>query len=111
MAPWAALDACPRWWTPAPGDFPVLFDSASAALGPLQGVALGGRRRCSSRPYVLGLGLGAPKAPRDVLRGLLADFDLTLARSGTRGRRAGPRRAPPARRFGRLKTSSRCGAE
>jgi lactate 2-monooxygenase len=34
------------------------------------------------RPYVWGLGLGGQEGVKQVLRSLLADFDLTLALSG-----------------------------
>jgi isopentenyl diphosphate isomerase/L-lactate dehydrogenase-like FMN-dependent dehydrogenase len=96
----AALDALPEVVDAAPGDFPVLFDSGIRSGSDIfKALALGAAAVLIGRPYVLGLGLGGAEGARDVLRGLLADFDLTLALSGyTRPGELGRDALRPARR-------------
>jgi lactate 2-monooxygenase len=96
----AALDALPEVVDAAPGDFPVLFDSGIRSGSDIfKALALGAAAVLIGRPYVLGLGLGGAEGARDVLRGLLADFDLTLALSGyTRLGELGRDALRPARR-------------
>jgi lactate 2-monooxygenase len=96
----AALDALPEVLDAAPGDFPVLFDSGIRSGSDIfKALALGAAAVLIGRPYVLGLGLGGAEGARDVLRGLLADFDLTLALSGyTRPGELGRDALRPARR-------------
>jgi lactate 2-monooxygenase len=66
-----------------PDDFPVLFDSGiRTGADVVKALALGARAVLVGRPYVWGLGLAGEQGVRQVLRGLLADFDLTLALSG-----------------------------
>jgi lactate 2-monooxygenase len=79
----AALEALPEVVDAVPEDFPVLFDSGiRTGADVLKAIALGARAVLVGRPYVWGLGLGGEQGVRQVLRGLLADFDLTLALSG-----------------------------
>lgn len=79
----AALDALPEVVDAAPDGFPVLFDSGIRSGSDIfKAVALGAAAVLIGRPYVLGLGLGGADGARDVIRGLLADFDLTMALSG-----------------------------
>lgn len=79
----AALDALPEVVDAAPDEFPVLFDSGIRSGSDIfKAVALGAAAVLIGRPYVLGLGLGGADGARDVIRGLLADFDLTMALSG-----------------------------
>ena len=96
----AALDALPEVVDAAPDDFPVLFDSGIRSGSDIfKALALGAAAVLIGRPYVLGLGLGGAEGARDVLRGLLADFDLTLALSGyTRPGELGRDALRPARR-------------
>ena len=96
----AALDALPEVVDAAPGDFPVLFDSGIRSGSDIfKALALGAAAVLIGRPYVLGLGLGGAEGARDVLRGLLADFDLTMALSGyTRLGELGRDALRPARR-------------
>jgi L-lactate dehydrogenase (cytochrome) len=66
-----------------PDDLPVLFGSGiRTGADVLKAIALGARAVLVGRPYVWGLGLGGQDGVTQVLRGLLADFDLTLALSG-----------------------------
>jgi lactate 2-monooxygenase len=79
----AALDALPEVVDAAPDDFPVLFDSGIRSGSDMfKALALGAAAVLIGRPYVLGLGLGGTDGVRAVIRGLLADFDLTMALSG-----------------------------
>jgi isopentenyl diphosphate isomerase/L-lactate dehydrogenase-like FMN-dependent dehydrogenase len=79
----AAVEALPEVVDAVPDDFPVLFDSGiRTGADVLKAVALGASAVLVGRPYVWGLGLGGEQGVRQVLRGLLADFDLTLALSG-----------------------------
>jgi isopentenyl diphosphate isomerase/L-lactate dehydrogenase-like FMN-dependent dehydrogenase len=79
----AALEALPDVVDAVPDDFPVLFDSGiRTGADVLKAIALGARAVLVGRPYVWGLGLGGEDGVKQVLRGMLADFDLTLALSG-----------------------------
>jgi lactate 2-monooxygenase len=79
----AALEALPEVVEAVPDDVPVLFDSGiRTGADVLKALALGARAVLVGRPYVWGLALGGEQGVRQVLRGLLADFDLTLALSG-----------------------------
>jgi isopentenyl diphosphate isomerase/L-lactate dehydrogenase-like FMN-dependent dehydrogenase len=96
----AALDALPEVVDAAPDDLPVLFDSGIRSGSDIfKALALGAAAVLIGRPYVLGLGLGGAEGARDVIRGLLADFDLTMALSGyTRLGELGRDALRPARR-------------
>jgi len=79
----AALEALPEIVDAVPHDFPVLFDSGiRTGADVFKAVALGARAVLVGRPYVWGLGLGGQEGVKQVLRSLLADFDLTVALSG-----------------------------
>jgi lactate 2-monooxygenase len=76
----AALDALPDVVGSVPEGFPVLFDSGvRTGADVFKALALGARAVMIGRPYVWGLALGGSDGVRQVLRGLLADFDLTMA--------------------------------
>ena len=97
----AALDALPDVVGAVPEGFPVLFDSGiRTGADVFKALALGARAVMIGRPYVWGLALGGADGVRSVLRGLLADFDLTMALTGhTTLDELGPdalRRAPRA---------------
>jgi isopentenyl diphosphate isomerase/L-lactate dehydrogenase-like FMN-dependent dehydrogenase len=78
-----AFDALPDVVEAVPEDFPVLFDSGiRTGADMVKALALGARAVLVGRPYVWGLGLGGTDGVKQVLRSLLADFDLTLALSG-----------------------------
>jgi len=77
-----ALDCLPEVCAVA-GDTPVLFDSGIRTGSDIvKAIALGARAVLVGRPYIYGLALGGEEGVRHVLRGLLADLDLTLALSG-----------------------------
>jgi isopentenyl diphosphate isomerase/L-lactate dehydrogenase-like FMN-dependent dehydrogenase len=50
----------------------------------VKALALGARAVLLGRPWVYGLGIAGTDGVRHVLRGLLADFELSLALSGHR---------------------------
>jgi lactate 2-monooxygenase len=79
----ASLEALPEIVEAVPSDFPVLFDSGiRTGADVFKALALGARAVLLGRPYVWGLGLGGESGVTQVLRGILAEFDLTLALSG-----------------------------
>jgi isopentenyl diphosphate isomerase/L-lactate dehydrogenase-like FMN-dependent dehydrogenase len=78
-----ALAALPGVVEAVPPDVPVLFDSGiRTGADVVKALALGARAVLVGRPYVWGLALAGEEGVRTVLRGLLADVDLTLALSG-----------------------------
>ncbi len=79
----AALDALPTVVDAVPEDFPVLFDSGvRSGADAIKAIALGARAVLLGRPYLWGLGIAGEDGVRQVLRGFLAELDLTLALSG-----------------------------
>ncbi len=79
----AALDALPTVVDAVPEDFPVLFDSGvRSGADAMKAIALGARAVLLGRPYLWGLGIAGEDGVRQVLRGFLAELDLTLALSG-----------------------------
>jgi lactate 2-monooxygenase len=79
----AALDALPGVVSAVGGRIPVLFDSGiRTGADVVKALALGATAVLLGRPYVWGLALGGEEGVRDVLRGFLADLDLTLALCG-----------------------------
>jgi L-lactate dehydrogenase (cytochrome) len=78
-----SLDALPPIVDAVPDDFPVLFDSGvRTGADAFKAMALGARAVLIGRPYVWGLAVGGQDGVRHVVRGLLAELDLTLALSG-----------------------------
>jgi lactate 2-monooxygenase len=66
-------------------DTTVLFDSGvRTGADVFKAVALGARSVLIGRPYAYALGLGGEDGVRQLLRGLLADLDLTMALAGQR---------------------------
>jgi isopentenyl diphosphate isomerase/L-lactate dehydrogenase-like FMN-dependent dehydrogenase len=81
-----SLDALAPIVDAVPDDFPVLFDSGvRSGADAFKALALGARAVLIGRPYVWGLALGGEQGVRHVVRGLLAELDLTLALSGYTG--------------------------
>jgi lactate 2-monooxygenase len=81
----ASLDALPGVVEAVGGRIPVLFDSGiRGGADAFKALALGATAVLLGRPYVYGLALRGEAGVRDVIRNLVADFDLTLALSGCR---------------------------
>jgi isopentenyl diphosphate isomerase/L-lactate dehydrogenase-like FMN-dependent dehydrogenase len=87
-----SLDALPSIVDVVPDDFPVLFDSGIRnGSDVFKAMALGARAVLLGRPYAWGLAVGGEQGVRHVVRGILAQLDLTLALSGhTSFERVGP---------------------
>ena len=76
----ASLEALPDVVGAVPEGFPVLLDSGiRTGADVFKALALGARAVLIGRPYAWGLALAGAEGVRHVLRGLLADFDLTMA--------------------------------
>jgi isopentenyl diphosphate isomerase/L-lactate dehydrogenase-like FMN-dependent dehydrogenase len=80
-----ALDALPGIVDAVGDQAEILFDSGIRTGSDIvKALALGARAVLVGRPWVYGLALGGTDGVRQVLRTLLADFDLALALSGHR---------------------------
>ncbi len=80
-----ALDALPDVCEAIDGRIPVLFDSGiRTGADVFKALALGARAVLLGRPYVYGLGVAGEAGVRDVVRNLLAEFDLTMGLAGCR---------------------------
>jgi lactate 2-monooxygenase len=67
------------------GRIPILLDSGiRGGADAFKALALGATAVLLGRPYVYGLALRGEEGVRDVIRNLVADFDLTMALSGCR---------------------------
>jgi lactate 2-monooxygenase len=79
----ASLDALPAIVDAVGDDLEILLDSGvRTGADVLKGLALGADAAFVGRPYLWGLGVGGEAGVIGVLRGLLAEFDLTLGLSG-----------------------------
>ena len=79
----ATLDALPAVRDAVGDEFPVLLDSGiRTGADAFKAIALGADAVLLGRPYIWGLGVAGEAGVRAVLRGFLADLDLTLALSG-----------------------------
>ncbi|MFD7661164.1 alpha-hydroxy-acid oxidizing protein [Streptomyces sp. NPDC059788] len=79
----AALDALIDVVAEVGTETEVLFDSGiRGGADVFKALALGARAVLLGRPYVYGLALGGAAGVEHVVRGLLADFDLTMGLSG-----------------------------
>jgi lactate 2-monooxygenase len=80
-----SLDALPGVVEAVGGRIPVLFDSGvRGGADAFKALALGAKAVLLGRPYVYGLALDGEAGVREVIRNLVADFDLTMALSGYR---------------------------
>lgn len=80
-----AIDALPDIVDTVQGDIPVLMDSGiRRGADIVKAIALGANAVLLGRPYMYGLALAGEDGVRQVLRNLIADFDLTMALSGNR---------------------------
>jgi lactate 2-monooxygenase len=81
-----ALDALPGVVDAVPGSMPVLFDSGvRTAADAFVALALGARAVLLGRPYMWALAVGGEAGVTELLRGFLAELDLTFALSGYTG--------------------------
>ncbi|MBS1883216.1 MAG: alpha-hydroxy-acid oxidizing protein, partial [Actinobacteria bacterium] len=79
----AALDALPAVRAAVPTELPVLLDSGvRSGADALKAIALGADAVCVGRPYLWALALGGEAGVRQVLRGLLAELELTMSLCG-----------------------------
>ena len=79
----SALEALPEVVKAVGGQFPVLFDSGiRRGADMFKALALGATSVLLGRPYMWGLALDGTDGVVEVIRRLLADFDLTLALAG-----------------------------
>jgi lactate 2-monooxygenase len=78
----ATLDSLPSV-VEAAGDLPVLLDSGiRSGRDAAVALALGAKAVLIGRPYVYALALAGETGVRELIRNILAEFDLTLALSG-----------------------------
>ncbi|MBW3572497.1 MAG: lactate 2-monooxygenase [Gemmatimonadetes bacterium] len=81
----ASLDALPGVVDAVGGRMPVLMDSGiRGGADVFKAVALGARAVCLGRPYVYGLALAGAEGVGEVIRNLLAEFELTMGLAGCR---------------------------
>ena len=79
----ASLDALPPIADAVGGEMAVLFDSGiRSGADVFKALALGADAVLIGRPYLWGLALDGQAGVETVLRGLLAELDLTMALSG-----------------------------
>lgn len=79
------LDALPEVVKAVPEGYPVLLDSGiRSGADVFKAIALGATAVLLGRPYIWALGVGGTDAVAQLLRGFLADIDLTLSLSGFR---------------------------
>jgi lactate 2-monooxygenase len=80
-----SLEVLPDIVAAVGSDIAVLFDSGvRTGADVFKAVALGAQSVLIGRPYAYALGLGGEEGVRQLLRGLLADLDLTMALAGQR---------------------------
>lgn len=80
-----AIDALPEIIEAVEDQIPVLMDSGiRRGSDILKALSLGAKAVLVGRPYMYGLALAGEEGVKQVLRNLIADFDLTLALSGKR---------------------------
>ena len=78
-----ALDALAQISQVTQGRIPLLMDSGiRRGSDILKALALGASAVLLGRPYIYGLAVAGQKGVKEVIRNLLADFDLTMALSG-----------------------------
>lgn len=79
----AALDALAEIVKAVRGRVPVVFDSGiRRGADVLKALALGAKAVLVGRPYIWGLAVAGEEGVRDVVRNLVADFDITMALCG-----------------------------
>ncbi len=80
-----ALQALPGVVDAVGSDLAVLFDSGvRTGADAFKAIALGAEAVLVGRPWVYGLAIAGRRGAHDVMRNLLAEFDLTMALAGCR---------------------------
>ena len=81
----ATLDALPGVVEAVEGKVPVILDSGvRGGADAFKALALGATAVGIGRPYVYGLAIAGEAGVREVIRNLVADFDLTMGLAGCR---------------------------
>lgn len=79
----ATLDALPKIVEVVQNRIPVLLDSGvRGGADVVKALALGAKAVCVGRPYVYGLALGGEQGVYEVMRNIMAEFELTMALAG-----------------------------
>lgn len=79
----ATLDALPKIVEVVQNRIPVLLDSGiRGGADIVKALALGANAVCVGRPYVYGLALGGEQGVYEVMRNMMAEFELTMALAG-----------------------------
>lgn len=79
----ATLDALPKIAGVVQNKIPVLLDSGiRGGADVVKALALGAKAVCVGRPYVYGLTIGGERGVYEVMRNMMADFELTMALAG-----------------------------
>lgn len=79
----ATLDALPGIAEVIQDKIPVLLDSGiRGGADVVKALALGATAVCVGRPYVYGLALGGEQGVYEVMRNIIAEFELTMALAG-----------------------------
>lgn len=82
----ASLDALPAVAAVVQRRIPVLLDSGvRSGADVFKALALGASAVLLGRPYVYGLAIAGEAGVREVLRNVMAEFDLTMGLAGCRG--------------------------
>lgn len=81
----ATLEALPKIAEVVQNRIPVLLDSGiRGGADVVKALALGAKAVCVGRPYVYGLALAGGQGVYEVLRNILAEFELTMALAGAK---------------------------
>ncbi len=81
----AAIEALPGVVEAVDGRVPVLLDSGiRGGADMFKALALGATAACVGRPYLWALAVAGEAGVRELLRNLIADFDLTMGLAGCR---------------------------
>ena len=79
----STIEALPRIASAVAGRIPILFDGGIRGGADIfKAIALGANAVCIGRPYAYGLAINGSQGVYDVIRNILADFELTMALAG-----------------------------
>ncbi len=81
----ATLEALPKIAEVVQNRIPILLDSGiRGGSDVVKALALGAKAVCVGRPYVYGLALAGEQGVYEVLRNIMAEFELTMALAGAK---------------------------